>query len=135
MKPRSHSFLVWVALWIVYIVWGSTYLAIRVTVETLPPLTSAGVRFLVAGAVVLAGVAVGFFGVAILVLPGGSSDGARLAGTLTLVAAALFWATGSFYSKRLSLPRDPFLSTGIQQLTGGVVIMAGGLVSGEFSGF
>jgi drug/metabolite transporter (DMT)-like permease len=33
----------------IYIVWGSTYLAIRVAVETLPPFLSAGVRFLVAG--------------------------------------------------------------------------------------
>jgi drug/metabolite transporter (DMT)-like permease len=44
----------WSALWIVYIVWGSTYLAIRVTVETIPPLLSAGVRFTVAGGILLA---------------------------------------------------------------------------------
>jgi len=42
--------MVWAALWTVYIVWGSTYLAIRVTVETLPPLLAGGVRFLLAGA-------------------------------------------------------------------------------------
>ena len=34
----------------VYIIWGSTYLAIRVAVQTLPPLIMAGVRFVVAGA-------------------------------------------------------------------------------------
>jgi drug/metabolite transporter (DMT)-like permease len=45
---------VWTGLWIVYIVWGSTYLAIRVMVETVPPLLGAGVRFAVAGAVMLA---------------------------------------------------------------------------------
>ena len=33
----------------VYVVWGSTYLAIRVAIETLPPLLMAGTRFLVAG--------------------------------------------------------------------------------------
>ena len=33
----------------VYLVWGSTYLAIRVVVETLPPFLSAGVRFTIAG--------------------------------------------------------------------------------------
>lgn len=38
----------------VYIIWGSTYLFIRVAVETMPPLLMAGVRFLVAGAVLLA---------------------------------------------------------------------------------
>lgn len=45
---------VWVALGIVYVVWGSTYLAIRYAIETMPPLLSAGVRFLLAGLVMLA---------------------------------------------------------------------------------
>ena len=34
----------------VYIIWGSTYLAIRYAIETLPPLLMAGVRFIIAGA-------------------------------------------------------------------------------------
>ena len=38
----------------VYIIWGSTYFFIKVAVETLPPLLMSGVRFLVAGAVLLA---------------------------------------------------------------------------------
>lgn len=38
----------------VYIIWGSTYLAIRVAVESLPPFLMAGSRFLVAGAVLFA---------------------------------------------------------------------------------
>jgi drug/metabolite transporter (DMT)-like permease len=41
----------WVALVAVYIVWGSTYLAIRFAVETIPPFISAGLRFLVAGSI------------------------------------------------------------------------------------
>lgn len=40
---------IWLALLALYIVWGSTYLAIRFTVETIPPFLSAGLRFLVAG--------------------------------------------------------------------------------------
>ena len=44
----------WTALGLVYVVWGSTYLAIRYVVETLPPLLSAGARFGLA-AVLLAG--------------------------------------------------------------------------------
>ena len=40
----------WGALWSVYIVWGSTYLAIRVADRTLPPFLMAGARFIVAGA-------------------------------------------------------------------------------------
>lgn len=39
---------------VIYIVWGSTYLGIRVMVEHLPPFLSAGVRFLLAGALMLA---------------------------------------------------------------------------------
>ena len=43
--------LVVLALGIVYVVWGSTYLAIRVVVEQAPPLTSMGLRYLTASAV------------------------------------------------------------------------------------
>ena len=44
---------VWVALLALYIVWGSTYLAIRFAVETLPPFFHAGMRFLVSGIILL----------------------------------------------------------------------------------
>ena len=37
----------------VYTIWGSTYLAIRFAVETLPPLLMAGARFIIAGAILL----------------------------------------------------------------------------------
>jgi drug/metabolite transporter (DMT)-like permease len=40
---------VWSALLVVYVVWGSTYLAIRIAIETLPPFLMGGVRFVVAG--------------------------------------------------------------------------------------
>ncbi len=40
-----------VAFAAVYVVWGSTYLAIRFAIDTLPPFLMAGVRFLIAGAV------------------------------------------------------------------------------------
>lgn len=44
----------WAALSVVYVVWGSTYLAIRVAIETLPPLLMAGARFLIAGGLLYA---------------------------------------------------------------------------------
>ena len=44
---------IWLALLSLYIVWGSTYLAIRFTVETIPPFLSAGLRFLVSGVILL----------------------------------------------------------------------------------
>jgi drug/metabolite transporter (DMT)-like permease len=40
---------IWMALIALYIVWGSTYLAIRFAVETIPPFMSAGLRFLISG--------------------------------------------------------------------------------------
>ena len=42
---------IWLALLSLYIVWGSTYLAIRFAVETIPPFFMAGTRFLVSGAI------------------------------------------------------------------------------------
>jgi drug/metabolite transporter (DMT)-like permease len=45
---------IWTALLVVYVVWGSTYLAIRIAIETLPPFLMGGVRFLVAGALLYA---------------------------------------------------------------------------------
>jgi drug/metabolite transporter (DMT)-like permease len=50
--PRpAQPALVWLALGIVYVVWGSTYLGIRIAVETMPPLLMGAARFLVAGTV------------------------------------------------------------------------------------
>jgi drug/metabolite transporter (DMT)-like permease len=45
------------AMGLLYIVWGSTYLAIRVTVETMQPLAAAGIRFVLAGLLTLAALA------------------------------------------------------------------------------
>ncbi|HKY55614.1 MAG TPA: EamA family transporter [Anaerolineales bacterium] len=44
---------IWIALLALYIVWGSTYLAIRFAVETLPPFLHAGFRFLISGLVLV----------------------------------------------------------------------------------
>ncbi|GAA3376297.1 drug/metabolite exporter YedA [Streptomyces sannanensis] len=54
---RRISGAVWGALGIVYVVWGSTYLGIRIVVETLPPLLSGGARFITAGLLLAAVVA------------------------------------------------------------------------------
>lgn len=47
----SSRFRVALGLATVYLVWGSTYLAIRFAVETIPPFLMAGTRFVVAGAI------------------------------------------------------------------------------------
>jgi drug/metabolite transporter (DMT)-like permease len=197
---------VWTGLAIVYVVWGSTYLAIRVMVETVPPLLGAGVRFLVAGAGLvgvlaitrgwravrptrpqllgalllgillpganavvtvaevdvpsnvaalliaavplvivllrratgegvsrasLAGVLLGFAGVALLLAPGGRPGGASLLGMAGCLVAAIMWATGSFSASKLDLPAHPLVSTGWQMLLGGAVITVAGWARGE----
>jgi drug/metabolite transporter (DMT)-like permease len=51
---RAHVLL---AMGLLYVVWGSTYLAIRVTVETLHPLAAGGMPFILAGLLTLAALA------------------------------------------------------------------------------
>jgi drug/metabolite transporter (DMT)-like permease len=53
-SARPPALLVGAALGTVYLVWGSTYLAIAFVVDTLPPLLAAGTRFIVAGSLLLA---------------------------------------------------------------------------------
>jgi drug/metabolite transporter (DMT)-like permease len=200
---EASTLQVWSALWVVYIVWGSTYLAIALMVETMPPLLAAGARFIAVGLIVLpilavkrglsvlrptraqllsagfvglmlpganavisvaeqdvpsglaallvasiplwvillrrlsgdrmnarslAAVLLGFVGVALVVKPEG---GASIIGPLACIGAALMWATGSFASPRIDLPRDPLVSTGWQSLLGGLAVFASGLIAGE----
>lgn len=55
LQSQAPSALaIWAAMLSVYIVWGSTYLAIRFAVQTLPPFLMAGTRFLFAGAILYA---------------------------------------------------------------------------------
>ncbi len=199
--------LVWLALGIVYVVWGSTYLAIRVAVETMPPLLMGAARFCAAGLLLyavarsrgsesvrdlsrrqlvscwligsllaaggngvvnvaeqyipsslaalvissvplwvvlmrrvtgdsvprltLASVAVGFSGVALLLLPGGGAHGVKPIGFVLVVCAAFSWALGSFTSRRVPLPSNALLSTAVQMFGGGVTLLVAGLALGE----
>jgi drug/metabolite transporter (DMT)-like permease len=50
-RPATRA--VWIALGVVYVAWGSTYLGIRVMDRTIPPFLGAGLRFVAAGAVLL----------------------------------------------------------------------------------
>jgi drug/metabolite transporter (DMT)-like permease len=200
---------VWVALGIVYVVWGSTYLAIRFAIETLPPLTSGGIRFLSAGllmlalvvalrgrsalaaprgqlataavsgvllllggnglvsvgeqkvpsglaallvgcvplwivafrvlmrerpgAVTVAGMLVGFAGVALIFLPGGGGSGADPGYAGLIVLASLSWAVGSMLVARRPVPQDPLALTTVQMLAGGAAMLAVAAVRGEFA--
>jgi drug/metabolite transporter (DMT)-like permease len=54
VRSRTYSIQLALAFASIYLVWGSTYLAIRYAVETIPPLVTAGIRHSIAGAIMLA---------------------------------------------------------------------------------
>jgi drug/metabolite transporter (DMT)-like permease len=51
---RRNTALPWISLIAVYVLWGSTYLGIRVAVATIPPFLMTGCRYVVAGALLFA---------------------------------------------------------------------------------
>jgi drug/metabolite transporter (DMT)-like permease len=68
----------------------------------------------------LAGVGIGFVGVAVVAQPSG---GARWWGIALCICSALMWASGSFLSSRLTMPADPFAATSLEMLAGGLVML------------
>jgi len=81
---RASGVNVWLALGTVYVVWGSTYLAIAIAVQTLPPLFYSGIRFGLAGLILAAWLA--FRGVDLRVSRR-ELAGAAIVGTLMLSIA------------------------------------------------
>jgi drug/metabolite transporter (DMT)-like permease len=213
--PGSRTLLL-AAFAAVYVIWGSTYLAIRVGVETVPPLMLAGLRHFTVGVLlypflrwktgvrptaihwkttavtgclllfvgnggvswaeqtvpsgitavlvamvsfwlvivdwlrpgghkpvpkVLFGLVLGFAGVALLVGPAqlgvhlGGSERVDLRGVAVLVIACFGWACGSIYSKHGGMPSSALLGVAMQSLTGGIVLLFAGLITGEFHRF
>ncbi len=206
----APAWKVWTALWIVYIVWGSTYLGIRILVETTPPLLSTGARFVCAGLVIwlvvlvrrgprgarptrrqlasatllgsflvpgatglvaiaeahgspssysalifasiplwvvllrrmtgerparqaYLGVAAGYVGVALLLVPGQRPAGVALGSAVLLLVAALSWSIGSVAARHLPTPDDAALSTALTTCCGGIVALLAGTVRGEWA--
>ena len=196
----------------IYIIWGSTYLAIRYAIETIPPFIMGGARFLVSGALlylwaryrgaptptrlhwrnaiiaggflllgghgavnwaeqfvpsgltallvsilpfwlviiewvrplrrrpsgaVLVGLVLGFIGIVVLVGPGnvGGRGDVRPLGALVLILGSLSWAIGSFWSRDANLPDSGLLTTGMEMLGGGALLLIVGVVSGELAHF
>jgi drug/metabolite transporter (DMT)-like permease len=72
----------------------------------------------------LAGVGVGFLGVAILVQPEGNATAAGIG--LCLLSAVL-WSIGSFASARLEMPENPFTATSLEMLAGGLMMLPIGI--------
>ena len=194
----------------IYLVWGSTYLAIRYAVETIPPFIMGGARFIVSGALlyawaryrgaaaptrihwrnaiiaggflllggngavvwaeqfvpsgltallvsilpfwlviiewirpprrrpsgaVLVGLIVGFIGIVVLVGPSGfgNNGGVSPVGALVLILGSLSWAIGSFWSRDAELPASGLLTTGMEMLGGGTLLMVVAALAGEFA--
>ncbi len=214
-KPSPDRGPIWVALLILYVVWGSTYLGIAVAVETIPPFLMAAARFGIAGTVLLAwsllrargsfvapsrrewrdsiivgtlllgggmgmvaygeqsvpsgitallvammpvwvaifgraflgerlprlagiGIVVGFIGVAILAGPTivGGTGALDPLGLAAIIISPIAWSLGSlFASHRATLPRQPLVATGVQMVSGGVVLAVMGGLSGDFGRF
>lgn len=84
----------------------------------------------------LAGVLVGFAGIAVLV---GPSELTGLHGSIdplgagVLMLAAFLWAVGSLYSRGARLPSSPLLGTGMEMLCGGAGLLLAGTLSGEWA--
>ncbi|WP_052422690.1 EamA family transporter [Nonomuraea candida] len=200
------TLLVWGALAIVYVVWGSTYLGIKIAIETMPPLLHGALRFVTAGLLLagflllrkgraafrmsprqfggaalvglllltggngmvavaqqyissglaallvasvplwlvvfrflvrdrpavltLAGVLVGFCGVAALSLNGGGESGGTT-GIVVILLASLSWSIGSFLSARIPMPPNVWTASAIEMLAGGMGLAVVGLSLGE----
>lgn len=213
MKNDSKLTLLIFAFATIYIVWGTTYLAMRIAVETIPPFMMAGVRFLLAGGVTflflklrrskmptmeqwkngaivglflmvggnglvcwaeqeipsgiaalvvasmpmwmcifdwllfkgtrpggfaVVGLLMGFVGIGLLFGPSIYSDDAAsldLLSLLVLMCAPIFWSIGSLYSRKVDMPKNAFMSTSVQFITGGTILMIGSLILGEWWSF
>jgi drug/metabolite transporter (DMT)-like permease len=192
----------------VYVIWGSTYLAIRFAIESLPPFSMAGLRFLTAGTLLysflrlrgfdrpkwnqwpaaalagglmlvggnglvswaeqtvpsglaallvatvplwmvlldwclyhsvrpsfktFAGLAFGSVGVILLIGPAELSDRrVHPLGAAGLSLACLLWSIGSLYSRKANLPKSAFLSTAMQMLSAGILLLIIGGAAGEW---
>ncbi|QHL87028.1 EamA family transporter [Nibribacter ruber] len=191
----------------IYIIWGSTYLAIVFAIDTLPPFLMAGLRFLLAGALlftfarlrgdtapapihwrstfiiggllllvgngavvwaeqhvasgiaallvtteplwivalqwagkeknkpkkaVLLGMLLGIVGMLVLVSPWKSTGDIALGPCVLIFFSAGAWALGSLYSNKAPLPSSQVLTTGMQMLCGGALLLLAGTVAGEW---
>ncbi len=82
--------------------------------------------------VVVAGLLIGFGGVALLIAPDITVHSAiNPIGLLVIPLASLCWAAGSVYAREASMPSSPLMGTGLEMLAGGAMLLIAGLVTGE----
>jgi drug/metabolite transporter (DMT)-like permease len=86
------------------------------------------------GARTVAGLVLGFGGMALLIGPAAlaGAGSLHLGGVLVVMFGSLSWATGSIYSRRAPLPPGALYGTGMQMLAGGVLLLIAGTATGEF---
>ena len=78
------------------------------------------------------GLALGFTGVAAMVVGTGNGK-ASVVGILITVVAALSWASGTVYSTNSPITRRPLVATGMEMLCGGIACLVVAAVTGEFA--
>jgi drug/metabolite transporter (DMT)-like permease len=86
----------------------------------------------------VAGIVLGFAGVAILIGPSAFGGAGALAplGLVAILISPISWSSGSlFASHRATLPRRPLVATGAQMGSGGLVLLVMSVVSGELGDF
>ena len=82
----------------------------------------------------VAGIVVGFVGVAILIGPSalGGQGALEPIGLAAILISPIAWASGSlFASHRAELPRRPLVATGVQMVVGGALLLVAGVATGE----
>ncbi len=88
-------------------------------------------------AATMAGLAIGFLGIVVLVWPqvtmGGQEGRAVIAGVVALQIACAGWALGTSYSKRHPSTGDPIAASTIQMVASGVMLVVLGSATGEWS--
>lgn len=80
---------------------------------------------------VIGGLAAGIVGVAVLLVPMEGVKGLDPLGVGLCVVAEISWAAGSLYARRAPLPRSLVMTTGMQMLAGGLVLVLAGSLLGE----
>jgi drug/metabolite transporter (DMT)-like permease len=86
------------------------------------------------GVRVVLGMAVGFVGVVLLIGPADwGGPGRALLPVLAILAAPLLWSFGSVYSRRSWSATSPLLTSAMQMMAGGALMLAAGSLLGEWS--
>ena len=82
------------------------------------------------------GIVLGLCGIAALVWnPGAASQTVNVLGILALLLSTLSWSAGSLYSARANMPPSPLLSTGVQMIVGGSLLLILAALHGDWNGF